>query len=216
MAAGPSKKAEAVRPGPSDEGLPSFGSIGRQSGASGSLKVKLGIAALLLIGGGCTAYFGWGGKSHKALAPSAAPVADGAGPNIIMGEGGWVVGWGGDSTNTRTGREITIYRPSLKLSDYRIEFQGDIDTNSLGWVFRAADPDNYYAMKLTQVAAGVSPKVALFKYIVAKGRQTQVGRVPIDAEVRSDTVFKVRVDGAVRNSPPTCKVSRWTYGPTIS
>jgi hypothetical protein len=36
--------------------------------------------------------------------------------------------------------------------------------------------------------------VALFKYLVAKGRQTQVGRVPIDLPVRSDTTFKIRVD----------------------
>ena len=49
-------------------------------------------------------------------------------------------------------------------------------------------------MKLTMVSTGVSPKVGLFKYIVVKGRQTQVGRVPIDIDVRNDTVFKVRVD----------------------
>ncbi len=88
------------------------------------------------------------------------------------------------------GRQITIYRPSLKLSDYRLEFQGSIDTKSIGWVFRAADPDNYYAMKLMTVSSGLSPKVALFKYLVANGRQTQVGRVPIDLAVQPDTVIR--------------------------
>jgi len=87
-----------------------------------------------------------------------------------------------------------MYRPSLKLSNYRIEFQGDIESTSMGWVFRASDPDDYYAMKLTMVSTGVSAKVALFKYLVVKGSQTQVGRVPIDSDVRNDTVFKVRVD----------------------
>jgi len=113
----------------------------------------------------------------------------------MLGEGGWVVGWGGDAAaGQNLNREITIYRPSLKLSDYRIEFQGDIENKSLGWVFRAADPDNYYAMKLTAVSTTPPAKVALFKYIVVKGRPTQVGRVPVDLEVNNDTVFKVRVD----------------------
>jgi len=187
------KKSEPAKPSVSDDALPSFGSIGRQTGFWASLKVKIGIGALLVAAGGA-AYLGLGGKSQKQPAASAASAGDGAGPSIILGEGGWVVGWGGDSISVNSGKEITIYRPSLKLSNYRIEFQGDIETNSMGWIFRAADPENYYAMKLTTVSTGVSPKVALFKYIVVKGRQTQVGRVPISADVRNDTVFKVRVD----------------------
>ena len=111
-----------------------------------------------------------------------------------MGEGGWVEGWGGDPNGLHVGRQITIYRPSLKLSDYRLEFQGSIDTKSVGWVFRAADPENYYAMKLMTVSSGLSPKVALFKYLVVEWKQTQVGRVPIDLAVQPDTVFDVRVD----------------------
>ncbi len=111
-----------------------------------------------------------------------------------MGEGGWVEGWGGDPKGLQAGRQITIYRPSLKLSDYRLEFQGSIDAKSVGWVFRASDPENYYAMKLMTGSSGLSPKVALFKYLVASGRQTQVGRVPIDMAVQPDTVFDIRVD----------------------
>jgi hypothetical protein len=111
-----------------------------------------------------------------------------------MGEGGWVEGWGGDPSGMHAGRQITIYRPSLKLSDYRLEFQGTIDSKSLGWVFRAADPANYYAMKLMLVSTALPAKVALFKYLVANGKQTQVGRVPIDLPVQLDAVFDIRVD----------------------
>jgi hypothetical protein len=49
-------------------------------------------------------------------------------------------------------------------------------------------------MKLMTVSSGLSLKVALFKYLVANGRQTQVGRVPIDLTVHADTVFDVRLD----------------------
>jgi len=184
----PTKEDSAPKPLGQDEVLPSFGSIQASPSFLGSLKLKLGIG-IVLIAGVCTAYLGWGSKPHKP-----APASDGAGPSIIMGEGGWVEGWGGDPSNVHTGRQITIYRPSLTMADYRIEFQGMIETKSLGWVFRAADAQNYYAMKLTEVSGGATPKIELFKYLVANGRQTQVGRVPIDLPARPDTYFSVRID----------------------
>jgi hypothetical protein len=172
---------------------PTFGSMQLgSSSAWGSLKVKLGIALVLLVAA-VTTYLGWGTKTRTPIS-SAASSADAPGPSIMVGEGGWVEGWAGDPTGAHYGRQITLYRPSLKLSDYRVEFQGQIDTNSIGWVFRAADPQNYYAMKLTQVSSGLSPKLALFKFLVANGRQTQVGRVPIDLSAGPDMMLKVRVD----------------------
>jgi hypothetical protein len=160
---------------------------------AGSLKMKLGIAIVLLVIA-CAYFLGWGGGKARKPAGANPVSSDGSGPSIIMGEGGWVEGWAGDPNGMHAGRQITIYRPSLKLSDYRLEFEASIDTKSVGWVFRAADPDNYYAMKLMLVSSGLSPKIALFKYLVANGRQTQVGRVPIDLPVQADTVFNVRVD----------------------
>jgi hypothetical protein len=175
------------------ETVPNFGAVQlANSSLAGSLKVKLGIAIALLVVA-CSTWLGWGGKSRKPASNSAIS-ADGSGPSIIMGEGGWVEGWGGDPSGLQSGRQITMYRPSLKLSDYRIEFQGSIETKSIGWVFRAADPDNYYALKLMAVSSGLTPKVALFKYLVINGRQTQVGRVPIDLTVQADTVFSIRTD----------------------
>jgi len=198
------KPAEIARPAarqsvkqtssePAEESVFNFGASQLANPSfAGSLKVKLGIAIVLLIGA-CSFWLGWGGKSSKPAANGTIS-ADGSGPSIIIGEGGWVEGWAGDPSGLHTGRQITIYRPSLKLSDYRIEFQASIETQSIGWVFRAADPDNYYAMKLLTVSSGLSPRVALFKYLVLNGRQTQVGRVPIDLTVQADTVFRVRTD----------------------
>ncbi len=186
-----------VNPTPGEtapEIVPNFGAIQLPNPSfMGSLKVKLGIAIALLVVA-CSTWLGWGGKSRNSGASNPAISADGSGPSIILGEGGWVEDWGGDRSGANAGREITIYRPSLKLSDYRIQFQASIDTKSVGWVFRAADPDNYYAMKLTEVSSGLHPKVALFKYLVLNGVQTQVGRVPIDLTVQADTVFDIRTD----------------------
>ena len=155
-----------------------------------SFTVKLAIAAAL-VALGITIYFVSGGKPQ---APAVNPAADKAGPSIMVGSGGWVEGWAGDPADAHYGRQITIYRPSLKLSDYRIEFKGDIETKSLGWVFRAADPENYYVMKLAMVTPGLQPKIALLKYVVLHGHETQAGRVPIDLNVQLETLYSVRVD----------------------
>jgi len=158
----------------------------------GSLKVKL-IIAILLVVGVVVGYLGFGAKSNK-LNPAPAASSDGAGPSIMVGEGGWVQGWAGDTQGSHAGRQITIYRPSLKLADYRIEFQGQIETKSLGWVFRAADADNYYAMKLAFVSNGLPLKAALIKYMIYNGRETELGRIPLDLSVTNDTSFNVRMD----------------------
>jgi hypothetical protein len=174
-----------------DDAMPNFGAVVNTS-VFGSLKIKLGIAAVVAVICG-VAYFGMAGKPTKAPA-NVSTSADGVGPSIMVGEGGWVESWGGDPIGQHGGRQITMYRPSLKLSDYRIEFQGQIESKSIGWVFRASDPENYYAMKLMLVSQELPLTVALYKYIVLKGRQIQVGRVPIDVPVKNDTVFKIRVD----------------------
>lgn len=200
-----SRKSESLRPEPvqpapirsasvKKEDVPSFG-IAQSANVpwSGSLKVKLGIAIVLLLIA-CIYFLGWGsGKSHRPASSNPAS-GDASGPSIILGEGGWVEGWGGDPAGMRVGRQITIYRPSLKLSDYRIEFQATIDVKSIGWVFRAANPENYYAMKIATVSTSLPLKVALFKYLVANGKQTQVGRVPIDMAIQPDTAFNIRED----------------------
>lgn len=214
-ASAPKGKAIAVEApsAPMDIEVPHFGT--EQSGNVsfvGSLKGKLaigGVAAVLCVG----AYFVFGGKSQPPAAANPAPVADKAGPSIMVA-GGWVEDWAGDPDGPRLlGRKITIYRPSLKLSDYRIEFNGEIEHKSLGWVFRAADPQNYYVMKLATVTPGLEPKIALVKSIVTHGRETQVGKTPIDLNVRLDTQYAIRMD--VRGSKFTTyvqgqQVDTWT------
>jgi hypothetical protein len=177
--------------------MPSFASIqpGKNGSFLGSLKGKL-VLAILLVVTATGVFYNMGNRPH---APAPTPAAttttdDAAGPSIMMGEGGWVQSWAGDTNGSHAGRQITIYRPSLKLSDYRIEFQGEIDSKSIGWVFRALDPYNYYAMKLAIVTPGLSPKMALIKYVVLQGHETEVGRVPLDMAARNDTLFSVRMD----------------------
>jgi hypothetical protein len=68
-----------------------------------------------------------------------------------MGSAGWTTEWASDPAGSARGRQISIYRPSVPMSDYSLEFFGQIEKKSLGWVFRAADSRNYYVGKLEAV-----------------------------------------------------------------
>ncbi len=85
-----------------------------------------------------------------------------------MGGAGWITEWASDSTGSARGRQISLYRPSIPMSDYRLEFLGRIDRKSLGWVFRAADSSNYYAAKLEAVQPGAS-SLTITRFAVVHG-----------------------------------------------
>jgi hypothetical protein len=65
--------------------------------------------------------------------------------------------WGYDKEGfVRPGR-LALYKPSRDMSDYKLEFLTQIERKSVGWVFRAADEQNYYAMKLAVTEPGRWP-----------------------------------------------------------
>ena len=83
---------------------------------------------------------------------SAGPGGDGT----EVGGAGWITEWASDGVGSARGRQLSLYRPSISMSDYNFEFLGRIERRSLGWVFRAADSSNYYAAKLEVAQAGKS------------------------------------------------------------
>jgi hypothetical protein len=87
---------------------------------------------------------------------------------LDMGGAGWITEWASDSAGSARGRQISLYRPSVSMSDYRLEFLGRIERRSLGWVFRAADSSNYYVAKLEAAEPGASV-LTLTRFAVIAG-----------------------------------------------
>ena len=86
-----------------------------------------------------------------------------------MGGAGWVTEWASDRTGSIRGRQISLYRPSKAMSDYRLEFTGRIERKSFGWVFRAVDSKNYYVGKLEALGPGPTSPMALTRFAVIGG-----------------------------------------------
>ena len=89
---------------------------------------------------------------------------------------------------------LALFRPTLKFTDYRMEFFGQIETKSIGWTVRATDAKNYHAMKLTVVEAGIRPFVALVHYNVVDGKSGQRTQTPLNIMVHNNRPMQFAVD----------------------
>ncbi len=93
----------------------------------------------------------------------------------------------------RPGR-MALYKPSMDMKDYKLEFLTQIERKSVGWVFRAVDEQNYYAMKLAVTEPGPRPIVALVRYQVVDGKRESRGETPLQVMMHNNRPYRVQVD----------------------
>jgi len=125
----------------------------------------------------------------------------------------WAPGWSHNPDGyVRTG-PLALYRPSAVYSNYRLEFFAQIESKSMGWVVRARDLQNYYAMKFTVVESGLRPIIAMVHYPVVGGKKGHKVEVPLSVMVHNDTAYHVAVEvrgNRVITSIEGQEVDRWT------
>jgi hypothetical protein len=88
---------------------------------------------------------------------------------------------------------LALYRPSLGLKDYEMEFLGLIDKKALSWVVRAADFDNYYVVKLVVLKPGPMPTLGITRYAVIHGKAENRVDTLAAINARTDTLYRVNV-----------------------
>ena len=184
----PIRKPEPLTPAAAIAEAPMLGLSQDRASSQSKLAMVAAVVVTLAVGG----YFVFSGGKTSA-ATSAESSSETALPGMVIGGGGWTTTWGAD-TPTNRGKQISIYRPSMTMPDYRFEFRGQIERKALGWIFRASNPKNYYVMKLETIKPGANPFVAMVKYAVIDGKETTRTQVMLPFEVKADTVFQVRLD----------------------
>jgi hypothetical protein len=88
---------------------------------------------------------------------------------------------------------LAIFSPTTKFSDYKLEFFGQIESKSIGWVVRAKDDKNYHAMKFTTLERGLRPIIAMVHYSVVDGKMGRQTRTPLNVMVHNQKPFQVAV-----------------------
>jgi len=103
--------------------------------------------------------------------------------------------WSFDATGFVRPGPLALYRPSMNLTDYQVQFLGMLDKKAMSWVVRAVDFDNYYVVKLVVLKPGPIPTIGVTRYAVVNGQADGRADVvaPIDG-VRNDMLYRVRMD----------------------
>jgi len=102
--------------------------------------------------------------------------------------------WNYDQTGFIRPRGLALYRPSMSLTNYTIEFLAKIDAVAVGWVVRALDHQNYHAVKLVQRGGGPLPRYTIVRYTVVDGREGPRIEHPLPLNLYKDTLFRIRMD----------------------
>jgi len=100
--------------------------------------------------------------------------------------------WGVDSGQVRPA-SLKLWKPSTSLSNYELEFLGQIDRRSMDWAFRAADLHNYYGAKLVMTRPGPLPNAGLVRFVVLDGRERDRVELPLPLTLERGVDYKVRV-----------------------
>ena len=106
----------------------------------------------------------------------------------------WAPGWSHHPDGYVRPGELALFQPSIKYDDYRLEFYGQIESKSVGWVVRAADKHNYQAMKFTVIEPGIRPIIALVHYNVVGGKRGPRIQTPLNVMVHNNQPYHVAVD----------------------
>jgi hypothetical protein len=89
---------------------------------------------------------------------------------------------------------MAFFNPSMNFKDYRLEFFGQIEKKGMSWSVRSKDPNNYHAMKVAVVEAGLRPFVALLHWDVIDGKAGRQSRTPLNIMVHNDRPLQVAVN----------------------
>jgi hypothetical protein len=108
--------------------------------------------------------------------------------------GGSPPSWTSDASGFVRPGALALYRPSLGMVDYQMQFLGTIDKKGLSWVARAADFNNYYAIRLTVLKPGPLPSIGVTRYAVIHGVPQKRFTIPLLMSAQADTVYRVRLD----------------------
>jgi hypothetical protein len=102
-------------------------------------------------------------------------------------------GWNRSADGYVQPGQLALFQPSMKFTDYRLEFFGQIESKSIDWVVRAKDLNNYYAMKFTVIEKGLRPVIAVVHYPVIDGKPGRRSTVPLSVMVHNNEPYRIGV-----------------------
>jgi hypothetical protein len=136
-----------------------YPAAGRRRPSSLAVNILLGLIAMSVLT--VAVWIGMRPAASQSVQVESAP-----------GHRGWVRQHTPIEAGGRQDRRLILYRPSLNSTDSELEFSWNVAGNSIGWVFRARDSANYYAMGLKALGSGRSATLAEERFTVVDGKES--------------------------------------------
>lgn len=135
----------------------------------------------------------WGRVQRNLMDRAGVEFADDfhSGLSSWQGTGDWAKTWGYDAAGSVRVGKLALFTPSMQLSDYTLEFLGQIEKKGIGWAVRAADTGNYQAVRIVHIKPGPLPVAALVRYRVVNGREGPRVQRPLPFQVRNDMLYRI-------------------------
>jgi hypothetical protein len=106
----------------------------------------------------------------------------------------WAPGWSRNPDGYVRPGQLALFGPSLAYSNYHMDFFTQIESKSVGWVVRARDRKNYYAMKFRVVEPGLRPIIAMVHVTVLGGKPGREMEIPLSVMVHNNEPYHVAVE----------------------
>ena len=103
-------------------------------------------------------------------------------------------GWSFDGNGFVRPGTLALYKPSLALTDYDMDFLGMVDKKALSWVVRAKDFDNYYVVKLVMLKGGPLPTLGITRYAVIDGKAEARVDTKVAIDTRPDMLYRISMN----------------------
>ena len=105
----------------------------------------------------------------------------------------WAPGWTRNPDGYVSPGNLALFQPTLRYTDYRLDFFGEIESKSIDWAVRATDNANYYAMKFAAEGPGPRAVVSMIHYPVVAGKKGAPVSTPVNVMVHEHTPYHVAV-----------------------
>lgn len=141
-------------------------------------------------------YHRWGAVRQSMLDRAAIALDEDfrSGLDEWVSRGDATTDWSFDATGFVRPGPLAMYRPSMGLSDYQMQFLGMIDKKALSWVARAQDFENYYVVKMVVLKDGPLPTIGITRYAVINGKADSRADTVVPVDARQDMLYRVRLD----------------------
>jgi hypothetical protein len=102
--------------------------------------------------------------------------------------------WSYDKNGFVNPKMLSLFEPSMHLTDYDLDALLQIEVKGIGLVFRAAGPRTYQAVQVLVEGSGPMPALVVERYGVTAGKASRPVRVRYPLRFQADTLYRVHLE----------------------